>query len=1229
MDDRGFDRQRFIRGLILLLLAPVLVLLALALFVVVANRLPQSAALKTDVWPSVVMPWGQSAYNITFTGQKSQVQPVQNKPVEMLFVMDVSGSMAPLLKYVSDIAHDLARQLEAQKPGQIRFALMQFGDNSRVLTQWTAKPSEFHEGLDKMDRSGGSGTSVGDTFKSIDGLIKQSRSGASKVIVLFTDGQWGGDRTRQKIDAEALRKLGVDIYCVGVPGAGADPFMVEITGKTDRIYNPSDARDLARQFLQLAQDAVAGFTRGAQITHRIDGRHFSAPLNGTNWTVERGGTLGLLIGKVPEQQTQYAHPLVPLSAGLWNVGVEPPVLTFAEHDGKLQQIRAEIRPWLLKVTWFTLLLMLLPALLWTLAHLDFSPRKRQAVVEPPLPDLVTPSLPNRLPALPSVVETREMPIPTLFIGLGGNGRRALAAIRGDLKQAHLGRAGQPYKFLWVDLDTKEEVREIPFDDWAGYPIESSIAPSGVRQADTYLPDAWNPADHLKWFPSSDYSHVPRETLNLSEGARGDRALARLSLFQWLSRQDGLLPQLVAHCKTLERFPSPDGVRQVVILGSADGGVGSGWFVDFGRLISRIARQIKEQNADFIPEVIGVLCNQKNASRPGNLQALMLEIESALMSRAYPHRNTYAPGVPLLDQVDRENPFSCVFAASSFDTASAAAQCSDLAAVLVERHPRSSFFSQALLLQGQIVSVATHAAHVLPTQINDSVRLDLFLRLLGPDILLDIVANEQGSYAPGAVSADAAVMQLERWAEAETRGEPLQLLLSAAIDSTLSAGFIGKVRETSSALGEWLGNAFIASLNRRLHGQGETGGSWRRDLMPSEAIAVLRLLAGRLEQNTKPDLKAKGADVATYEAVDQVMVLARTAADGLEKWVRDLCRICEHAARQHTNIGHLRNNLARLRDRTYLDLEPSAEQIDRWAKQCLDDWLGTADNVAAIRQRLFLEVSPNQVVVRSCIADPQVFTGAEETAKTVAELARSLALLVPTARIEGALANLKDESRQRTALSLVDSQTTPRHVLVISPKPTGSEAERRGLEDLLREIPQPPSHGERKSQTGDDHSAIRRVELVELKIVEPSAQSSPLPFIEAAERAAEIVRLRAERKHSIDVPLFPPQLRIALANGEGFRSFARAYRAGQIARGPDQAGKEQWTLLETGASLTTGVENSLASAAANFVWRLSPRPDTFSTIGAGGDFAKLNQWRVNPHLPDDDMIVQIAVDAYEQ
>jgi len=148
MNDPGFGQATIIQGLIILLVAPFLVLTTLGIFVFCRQPAAAIRSAQTDVWPPVVLPWSQTAYNITFTGRRAKPSRFQNKPVDMLFVMDVSGSMAPLLGTFSNIAHDLARQLEVQKAGQIRFALVQFGDNSQFSRNGPAKPSDFHDGLD-------------------------------------------------------------------------------------------------------------------------------------------------------------------------------------------------------------------------------------------------------------------------------------------------------------------------------------------------------------------------------------------------------------------------------------------------------------------------------------------------------------------------------------------------------------------------------------------------------------------------------------------------------------------------------------------------------------------------------------------------------------------------------------------------------------------------------------------------------------------------------------------------------------------------------------------------------------------------------------------------------------------------------------------------------------------------------------------------------------------------
>lgn len=1228
---QGLDKRSLLRGLLILLLAPTLVVVLLALYVYIGNLLPQSGPLQTSVSPAVVMPWGESAYYISFDGKKTGAQPVQKPPMDMVIVVDVSGSMTEFLSAMSEAAHEMARQLEAEKPGHIRFALIQFDTADQLITNWTDNPAELHDGLNKLGMMQG-GTDPNSAFGRMKELLRQARSGTDQVVVFFTDGEWGNPIVNIN-NAEQLRNAGVDIYSVGVPGKSSDQFMVNITGKRDRIFEPTSVADLAYQFRSLAQSVVPGLGQGGLISHQLDGRHFSAPVSGTNWSIGRGGALSLAIGRLPDTPATFAHPLMPLSAGVWRVGVEPPKLTFADQDGRLQRISALRRPLILKVTWFTLILMSLPALLWLLSQLDFT---RSPIVEEklPLPDVLRPSLPARLPGLPNVDEMREAPVPSLFIGLGGAGRRALAATRAELKQAHLARPGQPYRFLWVDLDPKEATRETPFDDWTDYPIEQLVAPAEIRNAQAYLPDPGRNPQHLEWFPSINYRNAAREQLNLSDGARGDRALARLALFQWLAREDGLLPALSVQLEELEKFHSVDGTRQIVVFAASDGGVGSGWFLDFGRVLNRLGRRCQQQGeSEFIPEILGVLCDEPNSKHSENRQALACEVESATRSGAFPQRATYAPGHPLLDKVDTESPTNYVFTVSSTDANSTAGQCGELAAVLVERQPRSSLLNRvAALSQAQIVSASSGSVHVLPTQIYDRVRFELFLRVLGPDILLDIAPTAQGGYAPKAVIAEAVGKHLDNWRQAEPMGNPLQLLLAAAIEPTHSANFLNLAQKSVSSLSEWLSAAFPVSLSQQLHGRSDPDGSrWHRDLMPGEAVAVLRLLANRLEQHVEPDLKVRAAPDATLAAVDYLAGLARTAADDLEKWVSDFCQICERFSRRYGDQGRTHDALAKLRGRAYLSLDTDSDQVQQWVKQCMDTWLGSSDNISAIRQRLFFAASiegrRSRICVRSCIAEPQSFASASDAAHAVDQLARSLAYLVPGVRIGGALANLTDERRKMLARSLVNPQTAPRQVLVVTPRPGGTHPQRQSVKDFRNEIPQPLNHGHRVEQTGDDHSAIRRLELAEVSINESLKPETALPFVEAAERAAEQVRQRAEKKHMISVPVFSSQLRIALAHPEAFRSFARAYKAGHIVRRLDAAGAEQWAFLDSGEFLTFSADQSLAAAAANYVWHVQSPPTSFQPVGNGGSFAKLEQWRTERNAPNDDTLVLVAIDAY--
>jgi hypothetical protein len=1242
---RTIDRKKFLKGLLILLLTPVVALLLLAAYVYWANSRPQAGRLQTRVAPQVTLPGQEAAYYITLLGgeEKASAPP---PPVDIAFLIDVSGSMTNSLPAMADAAHKVAQELASEK-GRIRFSLIRFDTEAEVNTPWTEDPEALYSGLKHLQPF----TNENDTraaFVKLDGLLAQARPEAKKVVVFYTDGNLeacnkaafgspcpSGPMTESEMVEKAgeLRSAGVDLYSIGLPGYGSNALMVQMTGASANVFDPVDAKDLAANF-RLAAHSMAGISgEGGQLSHRLDGRHFAAPLEGTSWSVDRNGFLNLSVGKLTKAaETTFAHPLKPLSAGLWRVGVEPPQLLYAADDGRVRSLRAERRPLLLVITWWTLLWALLPAALWTLLYLT-PPKSKVVETGPPLPELTRPRPPTLLPALPILTENREPPIPTLFLGLGGAGRRALHAARAELKQAHLGHLSQPYKFLWLDVDDHESARATRFEEWDEYPVKELTAPISVRRAQSYLPEPGKAPEHLKWFDAQRYLNASREELNLVEGTRGDRALGRLSFFQWLTENEDLLAALVDACRELTRLDSVDGTRQIVVCASPDGGVGGGWFLDIGRLLHRITRRQQAQSeVEFVPEVIGVWSEAAESANPANRNALELEFESAALTGAFPQRATYAPDHELLDSVDTESPYNWVFTVSAFDADSVAAQSAELAACFVERQPRTLLLKATDALKPrQLVAAQTRAIHVLPAQLYERIHYEIFLRTIGPETLLDIETAPGGGLSLRRVNEDVAARHLSEWAKTEPPRTPLQLLLAAASDAAGAAGCLRIMQESSSSpTPSWLAGAVSNSVTLRLHGHGDPDDSqWHRDWMPGDAIAVLRLLSARLTNSVRPEAQTISATANTIESIEHVAKIALDAADQLEAWAKEFCQVGEKFSQRHSELNRASAELGKLSGRTYLEPLNEQERVDRLTREIFATWLGTPDATSAIRQRLFFTTVTNGdsvgIALRSYIGSAKQFGTAAEAINALDEQARTLAHLAPAIRIGGVLAQESKEQRRKLAEGLVDTTTAPRQVLVVAPSANAGD-EARVIEEFRQLVPQPPSHGARLDQQGDDHAAVRRVELAE----QVSADSDPrdaLPFVAAAEQQAELLRKRAEKKHSIAVAAFPPELRVALAYPAAFGSFARAYKAGHIVLREDAAGASQWAFLDTGDFLTFGPEPTLAKAAANYVWYISA-PPTFDTIDKGGALTKLNQWQRKSGAADDDTLTLIAIDVYE-
>ncbi len=1258
--------RTFVCVLLALLLAPLAVVAGFAAYVHRANGVAQTGPLQTGVYPQVVWPWQDAAYLLTVRATpKTDAPPAP--PIDMVFVIDVSGSMQSSMSAMAEAAHALARELAFGRPDQVRFALIRFDTEAEIKVQWTSDPEALYADLRELRPITGQ-TEASEAFARLEEALASARSEATPVAVWYTDGLLTSCSFCETVMSEdeivaVAEKLraegGVEIYSVGRPGHDSHSLMVDVTGSRERVFDPASARDLGRSFRFLATSLLGSAGSGGRLSQRLDGRHFRTPLAGTDWHQDAAdGTLVLDFGPVSERAVTYAHPLVPRSAGLWRVGLDPPRLTYIDDTDTVVDVRAERRPALLVITWLALLLAALPALLWALLN---RPRHRpETAVEPlALPPIRRLPAPRPLPALPPASATRHAVIPTLFLGLGGAGRRALHAIRAELKQAHLGAAGQPpicpppgepYDFLWIDLDHREQQRDLPFDAWPEHPIAALVAPPEIARAGGYLPAPGAVPAHWQWFDAARYHDAAREDLNLTDGARGDRTLARLALFRWLEQGD-LLAELRRRCELLAARPSADGNHQVVVVASHDGGWGSGTFLDLGRLLQRLGRHLQSSGQlAFTPEVVGILCDSAERSRPENRTALGLEIQSAMMTGGFPASTCYRPGDSLLDRVDTEAPFHGIFHAAGPDDASIAAQAAGTVAVLVDRRPRGELVEAAGALSGgaeepPVVEAGVRSVQVVPTLVQEQVTVELLLRILGPDVLLDIEPTAGGGFAPRAVSETEAARLLAAWAASEPagdpplvplRGNPLQLLLAAARDPAAGAGLATVLARTPEDAGEWYREALADAINRRLHGHRE-GTAWQRDWTPAAAVATLRLLARRLGDDL-------GTDPAGHRLQSAVAGLAESGAEALESWLRAFCRACEPLARRRQELAARLAQLQKLAGRTTLaTVAPEARSnttgageptVDR-AREALEQWLGTQDTTSLLRERLFfatiaagdrLEVGLRSFIAAPAtfIAAPATFTATEQAVTALSELTRALARGLPATRLGHALARLDDDERQGLARGLVDRATRTDRVLLVAPETAGDDPGSRTLTSFCRAIPQPADHGERTEVASGDPSAVRRVELQRQTFVEGTAPC----YVAAAEQEAERVRQRLERTFQLDVPPLPPALRIALARPRSFRSFARAYWTGHVVRRRDHAGAEQWFFADDGGDgrfLTYGSEATLAAAAAEYVLGIESPADDFPQTGPGGDFSALERWRRFAGLPEGDVPVLAAIE----
>jgi hypothetical protein len=510
-----------------------------------------------------------------------------------------------------------------------------------------------------------------------------------------------------------------------------------------------------------------------------------------------------------------------------------------------------------------------------------------------------------------------------------------------------------------------------------------------------------------------------------------------------------------------------------------------------------------------------------------------------------------------------------------------------------------------------------------------VKREVLLRLLGPTILLDLELDDASQkLVVKPISDSDAERLLIQWNGNEPKGTPWQLLLNSVIGLEGSAQFFERMasnQEKSHPDLVWFQQAFVASLTRQLRGHRKSG-RWVRTWMPGQAVFALRLFAERLTQRVKPQAVGELADILTH-----VIDLIESSSMQLERWLMDFVPLCEDIGKHQ--LAQQRETSKNRAGQVFIDKSVDKQHIEQWAEEAMQKWVGSKDMISALCERLFFtaRLDKNNVVVVLAIyvEERQEFSSeqVEIAVKRLKKYADTAAQEVPTLKVEGALAELEAPALREHARNMIDTQHRAEQVVMVMPAVDESEPVSSVLNAFKELVVNPAKHEPADSCYGNDHSAIRRLEL---RTEELPDTSDTLPFVQTAEQIAELMRQKAIDKFNMDLPIFPPALRIALSQTEAFRSFSLAYKSGHIVKPDDEFARDergilQWVFGDKKQFLTFGEANSLADAAANYVYMMKNPPMTFTESETPGDFSGLETWQETGGAPqDDDVFVLIAM-----
>lgn len=980
---------------LILLLLPVVVLGLMAGWVVLNRPGPATGPVSVTLERDIIPPLGETVATLRIDPTQLTSRTIELDDTDVVLVLDHSGSMvadSPVGLLLSDPdspmekAKDAASILVTHLCGEaVRFGIVQFDDSAQVLQPLSADTDSVSAAIQSIGTGGG--TSFVPAMEQARQVLDGGRPGVRQVVVFLSDGD-ATDTPAAKQAAARLRDSGVEVFTIGLGyGVNRDD-LTEMAGGPDRYLETVDPSQMTSLFLGVAEEIAEAAIKGMVVKTRFGPYLFDIEEVPGGLVRSVDHATGEVEWGVPVAFTKPVDLPVRLDpdiAGLYRAPSDPILVQYYDENQQRKTIQANTRPWLLVWTIPLLLLLFLPALTypllalaaWLVEGLRRSPR--EGTVDPGA-GVINPSMtPAGLARLrPSGVIPSEA-VPTLVIGLGRTGRWVLTHIKSDLVDTF--KADERDKVQLLQLDcAREEYLGSSLEDVrvAGAALDGRELVLLPREACRLEDDVRRePAAHTGWLRPADHADTPANLLDVSRGSRGDRVLARLGLWKDLEEGAGseVHRALESALDRLMAAPAPDRNRQVILVHSAEGGVGSGWANDIARLVTEGIRSRQAVEPGLVPPrrvqiVLSVQSLLTGASREAaeransNRVGLLRECDRLSLAGRYPHTHYLAgPGGPraqaLSEQLTDQRFYLTTDRRADGPAAEAGflAEAADLVGILANRNVNREvgrLLDGALMVEAEQLlgsghapygSAGTHAV-VFPTR---QLRDKLLARFLQDAVRVLVRARGEGEHMLDAAGHLATSMA------AEDHGRRLAMAVSggggpaaAPLVQALSGGALQVVGDAPPAAPTGNGPDILSlPVGQVLRS---------RELGLADLYHLLRVV------HDAPGLSAEARQVARHWTVQAerwlVALVGPSAIPHPVEPVGDAGSdgLFMRAAGHRADTVRAEAELSRIPSRHYLwedrgnpDLREDAA-YRRWMSR----WLGTEDVENALAQRLWFE-----------------------------------------------------------------------------------------------------------------------------------------------------------------------------------------------------------------------------------------------------------------------------------